>query len=78
MQALFPDIGGTQSVPTALDTVVLTGFSANTSFVPIYLTSTAYSTATIVFPDRFSSSELTTAYLTTLSPWTNQLNFAYW
>lgn len=68
----------TQKQPSALSTVVLTGFSANTTFVPIYLTSTAYSTASLVAPDRFPSSQFTNAYFITLSAWTNQLNFAYW
>jgi hypothetical protein len=64
--------------PTALETVVLTSFSANTSAVPLYETSTAYSTATTVFPSRFSTDELTNAYLVTLAPQTSQLNFLYY
>lgn len=82
----------TQNVPSALDTVILTGFSANTSFVsflsrlqtkteamaqvPIYLTSTAYETASMVQPDRFPES-LPNGYLITATPYTNQLNFAF-
>lgn len=53
----------TQNVPKALDTVILTGFSANTTFVPVYLTSTAYSTASIVAPERFPASQFTNGYL---------------
>jgi len=67
----------TQTVPDALDTVILTGFSTNTSFVPIYLTSTAYETATMVAPERFPDS-LENGYLITATPYTNQLNFAFW
>jgi len=65
----------TQRVPDAFDTVILQGFSANTSFVPIYLTSTGYQTATQVAPERFPSS-LENGYLITATPYTNQLNFA--
>jgi len=68
----------TAASPSAVNHVILTGFSANTSAVPLYLTSTAYSTATNVFPDRFSSKDLTNAYLVTLAPQTNQLNFFYY
>lgn len=51
------------------------GIGPNRSAVDLYETSTAYSTAYNVFPDRFSSNELTAAYLTTLAPQTSQLNF---
>ncbi|CAD6581137.1 MAG: hypothetical protein CYPHOPRED_001494 [Cyphobasidiales sp. Tagirdzhanova-0007] len=67
----------TQTLPKAFDTVVLTGFSANTTAVPLYQTSAAYSTASIVAPSRFPATQFTNAYLITLSAWTNQLNFAW-
>lgn len=70
MQAL------TATSPSALDAVILQGFSANTSFVAEYLTSTAYETATQIFPSRFSN-DLSNAYLVTATPSTNQLNFFY-
>ena len=44
--------------------------------VPIYLTSTAYETATMVAPERFPDS-LENGYLITATPYTNQLNFAF-
>ncbi|KAH7929248.1 alpha beta-hydrolase [Leucogyrophana mollusca] len=67
----------TAMAPDALDGVILTGYSANTTTLPYYLASAAPSTATLVFPGRFSPSDLPNAYLATLSPWTNQINFFY-
>lgn len=54
---------------------VCTLYSSN---VPLYLTSTGYSTAYNVAPERFSSNELTAAYLITVAPQTSQLNFLYY
>ncbi|KIJ63687.1 hypothetical protein HYDPIDRAFT_92149 [Hydnomerulius pinastri MD-312] len=67
----------TAIAPTAVDGVLLSGYSANATALPLYFTSTAYSTASLVFPTRFSNAELTNPYLVTLAPWTNQLNFWY-
>jgi len=69
----------TQRVPDAFDTVILTGFSTYTDYVPLYLTSTAYSPATSVAPERFPEGTFPydNSYLITATPYTNQLNFAY-
>ena len=68
-----------QRVPDAFDTVILTGFSTYTDYVPLYLTSTAYSPATSVAPERFPEGTFPydNSYLITATPYTNQLNFAY-
>jgi len=68
----------TKVAPKSLAGVVLTGFSFNGTAVPLYLTSAAYTTASEVAPTRFSSSDLSSAYLLTLGPQTTQLNFFYY
>ena len=68
-----------QRVPDAFDTIILTGFSTYTEYVSLYLTSTAYTSAFLVAPERFPEGTFTTdnGYLITATPYTNQLNFAY-
>ncbi|KZP02488.1 alpha/beta-hydrolase [Athelia psychrophila] len=66
------------TLPSALDGIILQGFSANLTAGPLFWTSGAFSIATEVFPDRFSKSELTNGYLVTLAPQTNQFNYFYY
>ncbi|KAG9007985.1 hypothetical protein FRB94_008310 [Tulasnella sp. JGI-2019a] len=68
----------TSVAPELLAGVVLTGFTFNATAAPLYLTSAAYTTAYEVAPARFSSSDLSSAYLLTLAPQTGQLNFLYY
>jgi len=63
--------------PAAINGAVLTGFSANTSAVQLYLSSAAYTTATKIFPERFSADELDDGYLVTANAQQNALNFLY-
>ncbi|KAH7911761.1 alpha beta-hydrolase [Hygrophoropsis aurantiaca] len=67
----------TALAPTAVDGVVLTGYSANATALPLWWSSTAYTTASLIFPTRFSPTEFTNAYLVTESIWTSQLNNWY-
>ncbi|KAH7923574.1 alpha/beta-hydrolase [Leucogyrophana mollusca] len=68
----------TALAPTALDAVILTGYSVNASALPIVLTSIVYSTASQVSPTDFPADEFSNAYLVTLAPQTFQLNFWYY
>lgn len=65
----------TQTMPDVFSGVVLTGFTFNQSALPLYTMSAAYSSAYDVAPTRFTSSELSPAYLIMLAPQTNQFNF---
>ncbi|KAF7983036.1 hypothetical protein HWV62_24690 [Athelia sp. TMB] len=64
------------TVPSALDGVILQGFSVNATAIPLTIAGGAYAIATDVFPERFSASELTNSYVATLGPQTNK--FAFW
>ncbi|KZP10712.1 alpha beta-hydrolase [Athelia psychrophila] len=65
------------TLPSALDGIILQGFSVNSTALPVFSAGGVYSIATEVFPDRFSKSELTNGYLVSLAPQTNQFNFYY-
>ncbi|KAF7796598.1 hypothetical protein EIP86_007780 [Pleurotus ostreatoroseus] len=67
----------TASAPTAIDAVLLQGFSKNGTAMPPFLAGGAYTTATYVFPDRFPTSELSNAYVVTGTPYSDQFNFFY-
>ncbi|KAF7980121.1 hypothetical protein HWV62_39543 [Athelia sp. TMB] len=64
------------TVPAALDGIILQGFTTNTTALPLTVAGGAYAIATDVFPERFSTSELTDSYVATLGPQTNK--FAFW
>jgi pimeloyl-ACP methyl ester carboxylesterase len=61
--------------PAAVDGVILTGYSASTVGVPFYLTSTVYTMAKMVFPDRFGG--IPSEWLVTGTPYSAQQNFLY-
>ncbi|KAF7983046.1 hypothetical protein HWV62_24710 [Athelia sp. TMB] len=54
------------TVPAALDGIILQGFTANATALPLTVAGGAYTSATKVFPERFSTSELTDSYVATL------------
>ncbi|EGN93867.1 hypothetical protein SERLA73DRAFT_188982 [Serpula lacrymans var. lacrymans S7.3] len=68
----------TASAPTALDGVLLTGYSLNSSSTPVVLTSLAFTTASLAFPNLFPAANFSNAYLVSLAPQTFQLNFFYY
>ncbi|EMD39654.1 hypothetical protein CERSUDRAFT_92149 [Gelatoporia subvermispora B] len=68
----------TATSPSLLDAALLQGFSNNATGQGYFLAGGAYSTATEVFPQRYSSGELPNAYLVTLANQTQQLNFWYY
>ncbi|KAF7980111.1 hypothetical protein HWV62_39523 [Athelia sp. TMB] len=64
------------TVPSALDGIILQGFTLNATALPLTIAGGAYAIATDVFPERFSASELTDSYVASLGPLTNK--FAFW
>lgn len=61
--------------PDAVDGIILTGFTNNATGVPFYLTSTVYTQASMVFPDRFAN--IPEDWLVTATPFSSQINFNY-
>ncbi|KAF7980110.1 hypothetical protein HWV62_39521 [Athelia sp. TMB] len=66
------------TVPAALDGIILQGFTANATALPLTVAGGAYTIATKVFPERFSTSELTDSYVATLGPLTNKFAFFHY
>jgi hypothetical protein len=61
------------AVPGLVDHAILTGFSANSSSVPLFLSAAAYTPAYEVFPSRLGN--LDYEYLVTATPQTSQTDF---
>lgn len=61
--------------PSAVDGVILTGFTSNTTGTPFYLLSTVYTQANMVFPDRFE--DIPEDWLVTATPYSAQQNFLH-
>jgi pimeloyl-ACP methyl ester carboxylesterase len=66
----------TRTDPSLVDHIILTGYTASTAGVPLYLSSAAYTPAHLVSPRNFAG--LPRGYLMTALPQTSQINFWYW
>ncbi|KAF7980133.1 hypothetical protein HWV62_39567 [Athelia sp. TMB] len=70
--------GLSAAVPAALDGIILQGFTINATALPLTAAGGAYTIATEVFPERFSTGELTDSYVATLGPLTNKFAFYHY
>ncbi|KAF7983022.1 hypothetical protein HWV62_24662 [Athelia sp. TMB] len=70
--------GLSATVPAALDGIILQGFTINATALPLTAAGGAYTIATEVFPERFSTGELTDSYVATLGPLTNKFAFYHY
>ncbi|KAF7977400.1 hypothetical protein HWV62_4029 [Athelia sp. TMB] len=68
----------TATAPDLFDAVILQGFSANGTALPISLAGLAFTTATTVFPDRFSPTELPEGYMASSNPYAYQFAFFHY
>jgi len=69
--------GVTVLSPSAVDGALLTGYSANSTAVPLFFAASGFASASAVMPDRYNAAEVSNSYLITVGAWNNQLLYWY-